>query len=153
MHAYSLSCVQLFQTLWTVAHQVPLSIVFPKQEYWSGLPFPLPRDLPNPGNEPLSLMSPTLAGRLYLITVLNYLVFIQSHIWTMRVPSDWLLCPNMPPIFVFFFFALSIFWHNKMVQDPLESPFFQLWNPLFQSLFPLMEMVRDQDLSTKCALS
>ena len=76
MHAYSLSCVQLFQTLWTVAHQVPLSIVFPKQEYWSGLPFPLPRDLPNPGNEPLSLMSPTLAGRLYLITVLNYLVFI-----------------------------------------------------------------------------
>ena len=53
-----------------------LSIEFPKQEYWSGLPFPPPRDLPNPGNEPLSLMSPTLAGRLYLITVLNYLVFI-----------------------------------------------------------------------------
>ena len=75
MYAHSLSCIQLFETLWTVAHQVPLSVEFPRQEYWSGLPFPLPGDLPNPGNEPTSLMSPTLAGRLYLITVLNYLVF------------------------------------------------------------------------------
>ena len=76
MHAHSFSCVQLFETLWTVAHQVPLSIEFPKQEYWCGLPFPPPGDLPGPGNEPTSLISPTLAGRLYLITVLNYLVFI-----------------------------------------------------------------------------
>ena len=75
MYSHSLSCVQLFETLWTVAHQVPLSVEFPRQEYWSGLPFPLPGDLPNLGNEPTSLMSPTLAGRLYLITVLNYLVF------------------------------------------------------------------------------
>ena len=42
-----------------VAHQVPLSLGFPSQEYWSGLPFPLPGDLPNPGTEP---MSPALAG-------------------------------------------------------------------------------------------
>ena len=46
---------------WTVARQVPLSMGFPRQEYCSGLPFPLPGDLPNPGIEPVSLMSPTLA--------------------------------------------------------------------------------------------
>ena len=39
-------------TPWTVAHQAPLSIEFSRQEYWSGLPFPFPRDLPNPGIEP-----------------------------------------------------------------------------------------------------
>ena len=38
-----------FTNLWTVAHQAPLSMGFPKQEYWSGLPFPPPGDLPDPG--------------------------------------------------------------------------------------------------------
>ena len=47
-----LSRVQLFATPWTVACQAPLSMGFPKQEYWSGLPFPFPRDLSNPGMEP-----------------------------------------------------------------------------------------------------
>ena len=49
-----LSCVRLFATPWTAAHQVPLSMEFSRQEYWSGLPFPPPGDLPNPG---LKLMS------------------------------------------------------------------------------------------------
>ena len=49
-----LSHVQLFVTLWAVAHQVPLSLGFSWQEYWSGLPFPSPEDLPNPGIEPMS---------------------------------------------------------------------------------------------------
>ena len=39
---------------WTVARQAPLSIVFPKQEYWSGLPFPSPWDIPDPGIQPRS---------------------------------------------------------------------------------------------------
>ena len=47
-------------TSWTVVHQAPLFIGFPKQEYWSGLPFSSPGDLPNPGTEP---MSPILAGK------------------------------------------------------------------------------------------
>ena len=51
------SCVRFFATLWTVACQVPLSLGFSRQEYWSGLPFPSPGDLPNPGIEP---GSPTL---------------------------------------------------------------------------------------------
>ena len=55
------SCVQLFATLWIVAHQAPLSMEFSRQEYWSRLPFPSPEDLPDPGIEPASLMSP--AGR------------------------------------------------------------------------------------------
>ena len=41
-------------TPWTVAHQGPLSVGFPRQEYWCGLPFPSPGDLPNPGIEPVS---------------------------------------------------------------------------------------------------
>ena len=53
----SLSRVQLFATPWTVTYQAPLSIGFSRQEYWSGLPFPSPGDLPDPGIEP---GSPTL---------------------------------------------------------------------------------------------
>ena len=47
-----LSCVWLFVTPWSVACQVPLSMAFSRQEYWSGLPFPSPGDLPDPGMEP-----------------------------------------------------------------------------------------------------
>ena len=47
-----LSRVRLFATPWTVAHQAPLSMGFSRQEYWSGLPFPSPGDLPDPGIEP-----------------------------------------------------------------------------------------------------
>ena len=47
-----LSHVQLFVTLWTVAYQAPLSMGFSRQEYWSGVPFPSPGGLPDPGMEP-----------------------------------------------------------------------------------------------------
>ena len=50
----SLSCVRLFATQWAVAYQAPPSMGFSRQEYWSGLPFPSPGDLPNPGIEPES---------------------------------------------------------------------------------------------------
>ena len=53
----SLSHVRLFATPWTVAYEAPPSMEFSRQEYWSGLPFPSPGDLPNPGIEP---GSPTL---------------------------------------------------------------------------------------------
>ena len=58
----SFSPVRLFATLWTVARQDPLSMRFSKQEYWGGLPFPSPGDLPDPWIEPESLVSPALAG-------------------------------------------------------------------------------------------
>ena len=50
-----LSHVRLFATPWTVAYEAPQSMEFCRQEYWSGLPFPSPGDLPNPGIEPWSL--------------------------------------------------------------------------------------------------
>ena len=59
------SHVQLLWTSWTVAHHVPLSMGFPRQEYWSGLPFPLPGDLPDQGIEPSSPASPALSGRFF----------------------------------------------------------------------------------------
>ena len=54
------SRVQLFVTPWTIARQAPLSMEFSRQEYWGGLPFPSPGDLPNPGIEPTPLESPAL---------------------------------------------------------------------------------------------
>ena len=59
------SCVQLFVTLWTVACQDALSTEFSRQEYWSGLPYPPPGDLPDPGIEPIFLTSPALAGGFF----------------------------------------------------------------------------------------
>ena len=59
------SRVRLFATLWTVAYQVPPSMGFSRQEYWSGLPFPSPGDLPHPGIEPASLTSPAFTGGFF----------------------------------------------------------------------------------------
>ena len=62
MCTQSFICVRLFETLWTVARQAPVSMRFFRQEYWNGLLFPSPGDLPNPGSEPAS---PALAGRFF----------------------------------------------------------------------------------------
>ena len=62
--AYVFSHIRFFVTPWAIAHQAPLSMGFPRQEYWNGLPFPPPGDLPDPGIEPTSLAFPVLAGRL-----------------------------------------------------------------------------------------
>ena len=51
-----LSRVRFFWTPWIIAHQAPLAMGFPRQEYWSGLLFPSPEDIPNPGIEPESLL-------------------------------------------------------------------------------------------------
>ena len=60
-----LNCVQLFATPRTVSRQAPLFMGFCRQEYWSGLPFPTPGDLPDPGIQPASLVSPALAGGFF----------------------------------------------------------------------------------------
>ena len=63
-----LSCfshVQLFESLWTIAHQAPLAMGFSRQEYQGGLPLPSPGDLPDPRIEPASFMYPALAGRFF----------------------------------------------------------------------------------------
>ena len=60
-----LSRVRLFETPWTAAHQAPLSLGFSRQEYWSGLPCPSPEDLSDPGIEPMTPVSPALAGGFF----------------------------------------------------------------------------------------
>ena len=63
-----LSCfshIRLFEILWTVASQAPLSMRFSRQEYWNGLPCPPPGDLPNTGVKPMPLMSLALAGGFF----------------------------------------------------------------------------------------
>ena len=62
------SRVRLFVTLWTI-YQAPLSMRFSRQEYWSGLLFPSPGDLPDPEMEPTSPVSPALAGRFFTINI------------------------------------------------------------------------------------
>ena len=64
MYGHLLCCVQLFAIPWTVARQAPLSMGFSRQEYWSGLPFPPPGDLPDTGIKSVSL---ALVDRFFTI--------------------------------------------------------------------------------------
>ena len=80
--AKSLNCVQLFVTLWTVSCQAPQSVGFPRQEYWNGLPFPSPGDLPDPGIRLESLTSPVLVGGFFTTSAtweapVNYISSVQ----------------------------------------------------------------------------
>ena len=59
------SCAQLFEMLWTVACQTPLSMGFSRQEYWNGLPFPPLGDFPDPGIKPASPAAPALQAGFY----------------------------------------------------------------------------------------
>ena len=70
------SRVWLLVTLWTIAHQTPLSKGFSKQEDWSGLPHPPPEDLPNPGTELVSPISPALAGGFFTTSLSQ-----EAHIY------------------------------------------------------------------------
>ena len=65
-------CAKLLQSCPTIAHEAPVSMGFSRQEYWSGLPYPPPGDLPNPGIEPASLMSPALAGGFFTTSATCY---------------------------------------------------------------------------------
>ena len=69
--AKSLNHVRLFASPWTVARQASLSMGFPRQEYWSGLPCPSLGDVPDPGIKTVPLSSPALAGG-FLTTSANW---------------------------------------------------------------------------------
>ena len=100
------SCVWLFATLWTVAHQASLSLGFTRQEYWSGLPFPTPGDLPDSGIKPTSLESPALAGGFFTTSatwearVQPSELTVSTHISVKCPPSGLYLLPPppVPPI-------------------------------------------------------
>ena len=107
----SLSRVQLFATSWTVAHQAPLSMGFPRQEYRSGLPFPSQGDLPDLGIKP---ESPALAGGFFTTELIGkpheYIVQIQGnrvtcfneHKYVLHeyLQSNWQICLGVPIIHV-----------------------------------------------------
>ena len=76
---YSLSQVWLFVTSWTAALQAPLSLIFPRQQYWGGLSFPSPGDLPDPVVEPLSPASPVWRARFLCV----FFFFFLYH-WATR---------------------------------------------------------------------
>ena len=76
-----LSCAQLFAIPWTGAQQAPLSMGFYREDYWNGLPFPSPGDLPNPGIESASLTSPALAG--------GFLFLFFSLLCHLGSPNNW----------------------------------------------------------------
>ena len=110
--AKSLSHVWLFVTLWTVVCQAPLSMGFSRQEYWSGLPFPLPGDCPHPSIKPASLTSPALAGEFsttsatwevpVLLEACYFLLFLKEL-------TSGLINSSLPFSFFQFHFILVLF--------------------------------------------
>ena len=98
------SCVQLFETLWTIACQALLSMGFSRQEYYSGLPFLPKGDLPNPAIEPKSLMSPVLAGK----------VFTPSTTWKAHLLNTLFYLSLRSNIQIIYNFSMSnmLFYHS-----------------------------------------
>ena len=105
------SC-QLFATPWTVAHQAPLSMGFSRQEYWSGLPFPSPGDLPDPGIEPRSpaLQADSLTSeppgkpRLPLESALNLVIQWLPLLYLMHPIDQW----EAVPYYIYMFWSLEL---------------------------------------------
>ena len=91
----SLSRVRPFATPWTVAYQAPQSMEFSRQEYWSGLPFPSPGSLPDPGIEPGSpalqadaLLSEPPGKRMLNDTSMGAMTVLRLSIYSQKVGSD-----------------------------------------------------------------
>ena len=99
VYVQMLSRVWLFVTLWTVAHQAPLSMEFSRQEYGSWLPFPPPGDLPDPGIKLASLASPTLAGGFFAPPgkpqSSTYVKWLLSHVQLFATPWAYHAPPSM----------------------------------------------------------
>ena len=100
------SRVRLFATLWIVAHWAPLSMGFSWQECWSGLPCPPPGDLPNPGTEPLSLMSAALASGFLTPSA----TWEEEDVHTLLLSSRF--CFNFP------YFSIDVLF---TFQDPVQE--------------------------------
>ena len=128
------SHVRLFVTPWTVAYQAHLSIRFSRQEHWSGLPFPPPGDLPNPGIEPESLMSPVLAAgffttsatwKAYNVITNRYnlweVIWLEFFSFLFVIWLEFLRVIKMSITLALLIQLLGIYWQEK-IQDK-EGPF------------------------------
>ena len=96
--------------LWTVAHQGPLSMGFTRQEYWSGLPCPSPVYPPDPGIEPMTLLSPTLAGGFFTTTAT----------WE----NSWLPSSKIKQIFLSINLASSLAFEQRVAGLHLQSLYY-----------------------------
>ena len=129
----------LFATPWTVALQASLSMGFSRQEYWSGLPFPSPGDLPNPEIETVSIASPTLEGRffttvppgkpinIYILKLYIYIICKYIYIIYVKVKSlsrvqlfatPWTVAHQVP---LSMEFTRQEYWNGLPFSSPGES--------------------------------
>ena len=120
---FMLSYVWLFETQWTITCQAPLSMEFPRQECWSGLPFPSPGDLPNPGMEPTFLVAPVLVSG-FLTTCAtweapNFVKYIEVnltypvHSPSVSVSPEQAFPPSLPGHLPCQCPCPSNFWHTQ----------------------------------------
>ena len=144
--------VWFFMTPWTVDFQAPLSMGFPRQAYWSGLPFPFSGDLPYPGIEPTYFESPALAGRFFTTAPpVRTTYYIHSLPHCKILTWHWLILifVNVNSIFSIdensmraricqFWFCFSNFHHlshilshNKM--DPISTRYFLIFTQAHQT--------------------
>ena len=125
--------IWLFVTLWNVAHQALLSMEFSRQEYWSGLLYPPPGDLPDPGIQPASPMSPSLAGRFFTTQETN---LSKEWAWLPLRPSPCELrwpgnIEHQPQGHLLCLLVVSI---NHVRSLPGASSPFLLWESFFDVL-------------------
>ena len=135
------SCVQLYETLWTIARQVPLSMGFSGQEYWSGLPCPPSGDLPGPEIKPESPVSLALGGGFLPLSHLGSLFSLIGYYKVLStVPCATSNCLFMALGFSFCFCGVSMQFSN--IQPTLLS----LWQ-LLPHIFPAPGLLPLEGLS------
>ena len=144
------SCVQLFETLWTVVCQTPLSVGFSRQGYWSWLPCPSPGYLPDPRIKPISLRSPA-SECCTALWGLSHLVFLLPWFLSLLlgcIVSEVFLCPLLLPSLSFIgpfnkspvLLNLSWYllhgrpnWHNeswKAIRPPWKNLLLPVWRKI-----------------------
>ena len=135
-----LSCVWLFATPWTVAYQAPPSMDFSMEDYWSGLPFPSPGNLPDPGIEPIS----RIAGRhftilaIWVYSIVQIFYFFTDHFcnsihyWKWDI-EDYIIVESIFPLnsinFCFIYFGvlfLTVYMFLTVKYSCLPDPFINI---------------------------
>ena len=148
MYYYSCECVfshvQLLVTLWTVGNLVSLYMEFSRQEYWSGLTFPTPGDLPDPGIKPMSLTSPTLEGRFFTIALPGKLNSLMKSLETESSDRTGLRCLvislQMIPSFPGIFSSLSCLNFKQLEnQQGVFSPNSSKRRPRIEFYWPVLD--------------
>ena len=125
VRARAQSCLTLFGPR---DHQAPLSVEFPRQEYWNGLPFPTPRDLPDPGIKPVCLASPPLAAGLFTNAPTRK---PYNDNWCIHVPLGILICFNTI-LFPLMFFTPAVDYNISIGKDLdcLNSEIFLIYSTI-----------------------